>query len=127
MDRRLGNVHSQSRHGIPTRPGSSSTGPGATDEGTKAQWDTVGFPPGYNKAPVLEEIKNDPVMAPYYDVLTTSQSIRPPIPVADYYFTQLDEHISKAVLGLATPLEAMREVKTNVTAEWDRFRKAVEV
>ena len=100
---------------------------GATDEGTKAQWDTVGFPPGYNKAPVLEEIKNDPVMAPYYDVLTTSQSIRPPIPVADYYFTQLDEHISKAVLGLATPLEAMREVKTNVTAEWDRFRKAVEV
>jgi len=100
---------------------------GTSDEGTKAQWETIGFPPGYNKAPVLQTIKNDPIMAPFYDVLTTSKAIRPPIPVADFYFTQLDENISKAVLGLATPMEAMRTVKENVMAEWDRFRKAVEV
>lgn len=98
---------------------------GATDEGTRAQWETVGFPPGYTKASVLEEIKNDALMGPFYDVLTTSRNIRPPIPVADFYFTQLDENVSKAVLGLATPLEAMRTVKRNVMAEWDRFRKAV--
>ena len=49
------------------------------------------------------------------------------MPVADFYFTQLDEQISNAVLGLSTPLQAMRTVKKNVMAEWDRFRKEVEV
>ncbi len=99
---------------------------GASDEGTKAQWDTVGFPPGYNKASVLAEIRDDPVMAPFYDVLTTATNIRPPVPVADFYFTQLDEQISNAVLGLSTPIQALRTVKKNVMGEWDRFRKEVQ-
>ncbi|HEY8454565.1 MAG TPA: extracellular solute-binding protein [Actinopolymorphaceae bacterium] len=98
----------------------------ATDEGTKAQWEHIGFPPAYRKAAVLEEIKNDPIMAPYYDVLVTATNIRPPIPVADYFTTQLEQNVDRAILGQVSPIEALRTVKRVTMEEWNRFRKAVQ-
>lgn len=97
----------------------------ATAEGTKAEWDTVGFPPAYNKSPVLETLKNDEVFSPYYDVLTTATNIRPPFPVSDYFFQKLDEEVNNAIFGIKTPLQALRSAKEDTMAELERFRKEV--
>lgn len=95
----------------------------ATDEGVRAQWETVGFPPSYKKASVLEEMKNDPIMAPYYRTLVTSQHSRPAVVVGAYFTSQLDEQVSNAVFGKATPLQAMRTAKQNTMTEWTRFNR----
>lgn len=95
----------------------------ATDEGTKLQWNTVGFPPAYKKAPVLEQIKNDPENKPYYDVLVTAQHSRPTIPVGAFYFTTLDQLVGDAVFGRKTPGQAMKEAKQKTMAEWEKFKK----
>lgn len=94
-----------------------------SDEGTKAQWDTVGFPPGYSKAPVLQEIKNDPVMAPFYTTLINAKHSRPAIPVGSFYAGILNDLVGEAVYGKMTPLEALREVKKRTTKEWDDFNR----
>jgi len=95
----------------------------ATPEGTKAQWETVGFPPAWKKAPVLEEIKNDPIMGPYYNVLISAKHSRPAIPVGAYYFGQLGEQVGEAINGKKTPLAAMRTAKENTMKEMQRFMK----
>ena len=94
-----------------------------TDEGTKAQWETMGFPPAYRKAAVLQEIKNDPVMAPYYNVLVTSQHSRPAFLVGAFYAAQLELLVSDAVFGKMTPLQALRTVKQNTMNELNRFKR----
>ncbi len=99
----------------------------ATAEGTKAQWDTVGFPPTYKKAPVLEEIKKDPVMGPYYTTLVTAQHSRPALPVGAFYAAQLDQLVSDALYGKVKPLEALQIVKQNTMKEWERFRRELGV
>jgi len=95
----------------------------ATPEGTKAQWETVGFPPAWKKAPVLEEIKNDPIMGPYYNVLISAKHSRPAIPVGAYYFGQIGEQVGEAINGKKTPLAAMRTAKENTMKEMQRFMK----
>jgi len=95
----------------------------ATDAGTRAQWETVGFPPAYKKAAVLQDIKTDPVMGPYYNVLVTAQHSRPAIPVGAFYAAQLELQVSDAVYGRITPLQALRTVKQNTMNEWDRFKR----
>jgi ABC-type glycerol-3-phosphate transport system substrate-binding protein len=94
-----------------------------TDEGTKAQWETMGFPPAYRKAAVLQEIKNDPLRGPYYDVLVTAQHSRPSILVGAFYAAQLQQLVSDAVYGRVTPLQALRTVKQNTMNEWARFQR----
>ncbi|MEJ7651890.1 MAG: extracellular solute-binding protein [Chloroflexia bacterium] len=95
----------------------------ATDAGTKAQWDTVGFPPAYRRAPVLKEIQQDPLMGPFYDTLVTAQHSRPAIPVGSFYTTQLDQLVGDAIYGRLSPLAALREAKKNTMIEWDRFNR----
>jgi multiple sugar transport system substrate-binding protein len=94
-----------------------------TDEGTKAQWQTMGFPPAYRKAAVLQEIKNDPLRGPYYDVLVTAKHSRPSILVGAFYTAQLQQLVSDAVYGRVTPLQALRTVKQNTMNEWNRFQR----
>ncbi len=95
----------------------------ATDEGTKAEWDTVKFIPCYKKASVFNEIKKDPVMKAYYDVIVTTSHARPNIPVGAFYYAQLDTQVSNAVYGKATPIQAMRTAKQNTMKEWRRFEQ----
>ncbi|WP_020574276.1 extracellular solute-binding protein [Actinopolymorpha alba] len=95
------------------------------DDGTKAQWDTVGFPPAYNKSPVVETMRNDEMWKPYYDVLTTATNTRPPFTVSDFFFQRLDQEVTKAIFGLKTPLQALRKVKEDSQGELERFRKEV--
>lgn len=95
----------------------------ATDEGTQAAWETVGFPPAYRKAPVLDTIKNDPLMAPYYDTLVTAQHSRPAIPVGAFYINQIEQYVGEALYKRLSPLDAMRTVKQNTMREWERFNR----
>lgn len=97
----------------------------ASDEGTMAQWETTGYPPAYNKSPVLDLLKNDEVFKPYYDVLTTATNIRPPFPVSDFFFQKLDMEVNAALFGQKTPLQAMRTVRSETETELERFRKEV--
>lgn len=94
-----------------------------TDAGTRAEWETVGFPPGYKKAPILNEIKNDPIMAPYYTALINAKHSRPAIPVGSFYTAILDQLVSDAVYGIKTPLQAMKEAKQRTMNEWTRFNR----
>ncbi len=96
-----------------------------TAEGTQLLWDQVGSLSGWNTAPVLTEVENDPVMAPYYDVLTTAPHARPSMLVADFYFQKFEEEVDRAIHGLVTPIEALRTVKADTLAELDRFRREV--
>jgi multiple sugar transport system substrate-binding protein len=97
----------------------------ATAEGTKLQWENVGVVPSWRDAPVLAEIKNDELMAPYYDVAVTATHTRPPMLVADFYFQKFAEEVERALHGLVTPIEALRAVKDDTLVELDRFRREV--
>ncbi|MDW8101202.1 MAG: ABC transporter substrate-binding protein [Anaerolineae bacterium] len=94
-----------------------------TPEGTEAEWNTLGFPPGWKHAPVFEKIKADPLMKPYYDVLVTAKHAKDPIPVGAFYQAQLEELAGEAVYGRMTPLAAMREAKKRTMEEWQRFKE----
>jgi multiple sugar transport system substrate-binding protein len=94
-----------------------------TDQGLRAAWETVGFPPAYRKAPVLEDIKNDPVMGPYYTTLVNAKHSRPAIPVGAFYTGILDQFVSDAIYGQITPLAAMKQAKALTMKEWERFNR----
>ena len=93
----------------------------ATPEGTETEWKTLGFPPGWKKAPVYETIKNDPELVAYYNVLETAKHAKDPIPVGAFYQAQLEEMASEAMFGRMTPLAAMQEAKKRTMEEWQRF------
>jgi ABC-type glycerol-3-phosphate transport system substrate-binding protein len=93
----------------------------ATDEGTRSEWTHMGFIPGWTKAPVIEEIKADPVMLAYFNTLLASKFAKAPIPVGAYFQGQLEEKVSQAVYGELEPRAAMEEVKQLTMAEWERF------
>lgn len=97
----------------------------ATPEGTKAQYETVGFPPALQTAPVLQEIKKDPIMAPFYDVLVSATKARPTMGVSDFYFQKLDEQVERAVYGEISAVEALRVTKEDTMGELKRFRQEV--
>lgn len=97
----------------------------ATDEGTRIQWENIGVPTGWRRAPVHDEIKNDPIMAPFHEVLITAQHARPVMLVADFYFQKFEEEVERAIYGLVTPEEALRNVKEETMAELERFRREV--
>lgn len=96
-----------------------------SSEGTLAQWQTVGNPPAVKTTPVLDLMRNDPVMNPYYNVLVTAQHSRPAIPVGAFYATQFAQLVSDAVYGKMTPLQALRTVKQNTMQEWASFKREV--
>src|SRR5581483_5929996 len=94
-----------------------------SDEGTKAQWETVGFPTTYRKAPFLQEVKNDPVMGPYYNTLINAKHSRPSIPVGAFYANILNQLVGEAVYGQLTPYQAMKQAKQLTMQEWARFNR----
>lgn len=96
---------------------------GISDEGTQTEWDHIGFPVGYAKAPVNEEIAADPVTGIYHETLRKMVNTRPLITVNDFYGQQLDEKVEQAVYGQRSPLDAMREVKRLTQREAARFEK----
>jgi multiple sugar transport system substrate-binding protein len=95
----------------------------ATPEGTQAQWETIGFPPAYKKAPVLDVMRKDPIAGSFYNVLETAQHSRPAIPVGAFYSAQFEQLISDAIYGKMTPLQALKTVKANTMKEWERFNR----
>lgn len=97
----------------------------ASDEGTMSSWNHVGFPVAYKKSSSLEKVKQDPVMAPYYDTLVNSTNTRPPVLVADFFTQQLETEVSKAVYGQETPLQALRNVKAATDIETKRFQREI--
>jgi multiple sugar transport system substrate-binding protein len=99
----------------------------AEKDGTEASWKNVGFPPTLLESPALQEIKHDPLMAPYYDTLFATDNARPAVPVSDFLAQQFETYVSKAVYGQMTPLAALRAVKANTEKEWARFTREVGV
>lgn len=97
----------------------------ATPEGTRAQWETVGFPPAYKKSPVLGIMEKDKVFKPYYDVLVSATNIRPPMTVSDYFFQNIDFQVTKALAGELTPAQALRTAREQTNAEIERFKREV--
>ncbi len=94
-----------------------------SEEGTHAEWETVGFPPAYRKASVLQDIKNDAVMGPYYTTLVNAQHSRPAIPVGSFYTNILSQLVGEAVYGQLTPYQAMKQAKLLTMQEWARFNR----
>lgn len=91
-----------------------------TSEGTETEWNALGFLPGWKHAPVLEQIKSDPVMGAYYNVLENATHAKDPIPVGGFFQQQLEKMTGEAVYGRIDPLEAMLEVKKRTMDEWRR-------
>ncbi len=97
----------------------------ATQEGTKAQWENVGFPVSWKQAECLETMRADPVMGAYYDCLVSTVNARPPVLVADYYVQQLEDLVSRAVYKEMTPLAALTEARVRTEEETKRFLNQV--
>lgn len=92
-----------------------------TPEGAEAEWNALGFLPGWKHAPILEQIKSDPVMGVYANVLENAKHAKDPIPVGGFFQQQLEGMAGEAVYGRIDPLEAMLEVKKRTMDEWRRF------
>ena len=96
---------------------------GISDDGTAAEWEHIGFPVGYEKAPVNKKIAADPVAGVYHETLSKMVNTRPLITVNDFYGQQMEEKVMMAVYGQLTPLEAMRTVKDLTNREAERFER----
>lgn len=96
---------------------------GTSDEGTRSQWKHIGFPIGYEKAPVNKVIADDPVTGIYHETLRKMVNTRPLITVNDFYGQQMEEKVQAAVYGQMTPLQAMRAVKRLTRREAQRFEE----
>lgn len=96
---------------------------GISDEGTRTQWDKVGFLIGNRKAPVNKEIAADPSAGVYHETLRNMVNTRPLITVNDFYGQQMQEKMQAAIYGQIAPRDAMREVKRLTLREADRFER----
>lgn len=96
----------------------------ATNPGTNSEWKNVGLVPTYYGT-ALETVKNDKVMNPYYTTLFATQSVRPNIPVADFFAQELETEVSKAIYGEKSALAALRTVNKETQRELDRFKREV--
>ncbi|MVA77666.1 extracellular solute-binding protein [Auraticoccus sp. F435] len=94
-----------------------------SDEGTRAQWENIGFPVGYAAAAVNQTIADDPVAGIYHQSLTSMVHTRPLITVNNFYNQRLEEKVELAVYGRASPEAAMRQVKDLTNREADRFER----
>ncbi|HEX3814542.1 MAG TPA: ABC transporter substrate-binding protein [Mycobacteriales bacterium] len=96
----------------------------ASEAGTAAQWKDIGFLPTYlGKA--LESVKTNKEMSPFYDTLFATESVRPNIPVADFFAESMETEVSKAIYGQATALQALRTINHDTQRELDRFKREV--
>lgn len=96
----------------------------ATNAGTQAEWKNVGFLPTFH-GPALESVKSNKTMSPFYDTLFATESVRPNIPVADFFAQSLETEVSKAVYGQSSPLATLRKINHDTQRELDRFKREV--
>lgn len=94
-----------------------------TDDGTRTEWEKIGFPTAYRKAPVNTEIAADPVMGIYHETLTRSRNTRPQVIAANFYRQQFEEQISAVVYGGKKPLAALKEIKRLTERETARLHR----
>ncbi|GAB3745873.1 multiple sugar transport system substrate-binding protein [Microlunatus parietis] len=92
-----------------------------SDEGTKAQWDNIGFPVGYAKAPVNEEIAADPDAGVYHETLRKMEHTRPLVTVSEFHHQQMETMVQAAVYGQLSPKEALTQIKNLSLREAARF------
>lgn len=97
----------------------------ASQEGTSSSWKHIGFPCSWKPAKALDEMKADPVKAPFHQTLFSTTNARPPTVVADFFNIRLEEMVGKAAYGQISPLEAMRQVKEATMTELKRFNREV--
>ncbi len=93
------------------------------DEGTRAQWEHIGFPVGYKKAPVNEVIASDPDAGVYHETLRNMINTRPLITVSEFHHQQMETQIQAAVYGQLTPQQALQRVRELTVREAERFER----
>ncbi|WP_157973776.1 extracellular solute-binding protein [Desertihabitans aurantiacus] len=98
-----------------------------SDEGTRTQWENIGFPVGYAKAAVNETIRSDENAGIYHRNLVDMKNTRPLITVNSFYSQQLEEKVQRAIYGQVAPDAAMQEVKALTTREAERFDRVGEM
>ena len=96
---------------------------GISDEGTQSQWENIGFPVGYEAAPVNKKIAADPVTGIYHETLANMVNTRPLVTVNDFYGQQMEQKVQEAMYGQLTPIQAMRQVKELTMREAERFER----
>jgi multiple sugar transport system substrate-binding protein len=94
-----------------------------SDEGTQTQWDNIGFPVGYAKAPVNQVIANDPDAGVYHETLSKMEHTRPLITVSEFHHQQMETQVMAAVYGQLTAQQALQRVKELSLREAERFER----
>ncbi len=89
----------------------------ATPEGTARAARTTGTFPGYVRSVYYDEIRDDPEMQVFLDILRASKHQRPVMPAQAFFMEQLNLAVDRAVHGKMSPDEAL----DYATRETQRF------
>lgn len=88
-------------------------------EGTAQVGRIQGVMPGYRRSPFFGEIKANPRMHQFAQILEESRHQRPVMPAQAYYMREMQRAVDAAVYGQMTPREALLRAEKNVQGELD--------
>lgn len=95
----------------------------ASDAGTSENFAKQTAVSAMEHSPVMTKLAADPKLSVYRESLITCKNVRPTIPVAAAYASQLDVLVASAVFGQLTPKQALQKAASRINGEWDDFRK----
>lgn len=81
---------------------------------------TTGTFPGYIHSPAFEEVKRDPKLEVFYEVLKNTRHQRPVMPAQAFFMGALDRAVSDVLNEIKTPEEALMEAQRETQKELDR-------
>lgn len=96
----------------------------ASEEGTTFMARTMTLMPAYRKSSFFEtDVKRDPVLQEFYDILQNrAKRTRPITPANAKYMNELMRALGHSRNGSQTPIEALREARKRITKEWNRIK-----
>jgi multiple sugar transport system substrate-binding protein len=94
-----------------------------SDQGTTITHDPHGNFPGYKNAPSYQQIQQDPVLKPFYEILVETKHQRPVMPAQAFYMSALQRAVDAAIYGQKTPQQALDDASAETQKELDRILK----
>ncbi|HEX6972400.1 MAG TPA: ABC transporter substrate-binding protein [Limnochordia bacterium] len=75
---------------------------------------------GYLRSPAYEVFREDPILAPFMQIVIAARHQRPVIPVQERYWTELEQAVNRVFVENALPREVLQHVSEVVQDELER-------
>lgn len=92
-----------------------------SDEATTIEGTTFGLFPGYKQSPYYDQVRQDPQLKLFYEILGAAKHHPPVMPAQAFYSAALGQAVDAALFGQKTPKQALDDATAETQKELDRI------